>query len=251
MKRVLIPWAKNNPGSKLNIKYTFPLVLLLLLLKLPTELDGQVLSKHFSTSNTTELSVGANFGTKSLIGLDIGISHKDGLGVRVGFNYLDLVIESWQTNFNIYPYEVDIFAEIHYSNLEFLVEYHLLKKLKIVGGAAVFFQNSFTSTIGLAQDFQLNDVWLTPEEVGKGTIDINFDNPIAGYIGLSYGKTVPEKLFNFSVDLGAYYKSKPIFGLTATSILADNHENEALLNELFSNFRWYPVLSFRVGLKLI
>ena len=96
----------------------------------------------------------------------------------------------------------------------------------------------------------IEDIEVSPEEVGfiKGTIQMG--SKLSPYFGLGFGRAVPRKRVGIGLDLGTYYKGRPRVDLEATSLLRNNVNNEQVLEDALSFVRWWPVVSFRLAVKV-
>ena len=80
----------------------------------------------------------------------------------------------------------------------------------------------------------------------KGGIKVNGFRP---YLGIGWGRTLPNKLVNFGIELGVQIQGKPKvytdYGQLDTSEIEDDNTYQKIIN----NLKVYPVLSFRLGFK--
>ena len=211
-------------------------------------------------------AVGVNLGSKALVGLDVAYQHTDRLSFRAGFNFMRFSLPDLSVNSGIatgfaaehdgqaLPAYYFVTADVDYrqSHVEALAEYRLTRwGLKAVGGVGYFPANRLSLKLGLKDGYLLNDVFLTPEEIGYGTGTVTFRSGLAPYLGMGLGPGVSiRKRVSFSMDLGAYYKGRPEVAIEATQLLRNNTRNGAFLTEFFSDFRWLPVLSARMSIRL-
>ena len=80
-----------------------------------------------------------------------------------------------------------------------------------------------------------------------GSIGINSVKP---YIGLGFGRAIPKRRVNFCVELGAFYQGSPELSSENKSIqnLIDKHLGD--ITDLLKKASLYPVLSFKINVKL-
>ncbi len=196
-------------------------------------------------------SIGLNFGTKALVGLDYGMRFTEKIGARLGFNYARFDLD--RSNVEIVGtnrYDVSLFQRM--SNIEALGEWSPTKKggFRAVVGFGVFFKNEVGGSGGISNNTQLNDVEVEPEDIGTGKLTVGWRSPVSGYAGLAFGRLVPKKRMNLSFEMGGWLKGSPRFDVEATQLLSDNERNEPILNENFRNQKFFPNLSFRLAYKL-
>lgn len=198
-----------------------------------------------------EKSLALNTGTKGIVGVDLGLAINSNFGLRIGFNYLDFKISDYETNFNRFSTYANIDLTVKQSNLEFLAEYAFNDgKFRIVTGFAYFFDNMLRGKVQLRDYFTLNDIDLTPEEIGYFQLTTDFSSRISPYFGIAFGKLVPDSRVGMSFDLGTYYKAKPLVEIDATNVIRNNDLNEDVLERNITQYRWWPVLSFRLAYKI-
>lgn len=228
------------------------LIALLLLYFTGTSSAQKWLSAEEKEEHYTAMSIGTSIGTKGLIGVDYtrAINHR--LNLRVGFNYMDFKINNFETNFGRFQYWASIDLETKQSSLEVLTEMNIWKgRVRLVTGAAYVFGNHLSGQIQLRDNTPLNDIELTPEEIGflRGTI--TFRSPISPYFGMAFGNAFPKSGLGLSMDLGAYYRGKPLLDLDATNLVRTNTNNEEIVERNISSYRWWPVVSFRLAYKIL
>lgn len=196
-------------------------------------------------------SIALNAGTKGILGLDLGLNLNPTFGLRVGVNYFDFSINGYETNLNRFSYYADIDLTLKQSNIELLAEYAINDgEFRVVTGFAFFFNNMLRGKVQLRDHFTLNDVDLTPEEIGYFQLTADFSSRISPYFGIAFGKLVPSNHLNLSFDIGTYYKSKPLVEIDATNVIRNNDLNEDVIERNITQYRWWPVLSLRLAYKI-
>lgn len=195
-------------------------------------------------------AIGLNTGTKALAGIDVAMQCSPRISMKLGYNFLDLAIMDYETNFNKYPVYVSIDLIIDQSNVEFTTEFLIYKnQIRAVVGAGYFFQNRVAVKGQLADSYEFNDIEFTPDEIGFVKGKVSFKSPVSPYIGIAFGGAVPKSKIGFSVHLGTYYKGRPDIDIKGTNLVRHNDENEPVLEDLLSEYRWWPVLAMRFSFK--
>lgn len=201
------------------------------------------------------IAFGFKTGTNAVFGMDAAFQITPKLNIRIGYNTTRFEIRDYETNFNRFEYYASIDADMRMSNFEIMVERPIrLFKINInaVAGLA-FFPINEASVKGEARDtFPFFDIGLTPGEIGyvKGTL--SYRSNFSPYIGISFGKAIPKKKLGFSFQFGTYYKGRPTMDIEGSNILRsiDRFNNEKIIEDGISSYRWWPVLAFRVSYKL-
>jgi hypothetical protein len=91
----------------------------------------------------------------------------------------------------------------------------------------------------------------SPEQLGK--LDFTFKGAeVMPLIGIGFGRAVPKRRIGFGLDLGAAYMGNLKCTITATKAFEPvaTQQNENVLNNAFSDFKWYPFLNFKLNIKL-
>lgn len=80
----------------------------------------------------------------------------------------------------------------------------------------------------------------------KGGLKVNSFRP---YVGLGWGKAIPDKLLNFSVDLGVQIHGTPELYTKYGTIDTGDIEDNNTFNKIRNNFKVYPTLTFRLNFR--
>lgn len=135
------------------------------------------------------------------------------------------------------------------SQVGLLGEYSILSALRIVAGGAVINNTGVDGFLKPSKNMEFGNLNITPEQIGYLKANVSF-NGFAPYIGLGLGKSTPSKRFGINVDLGSYYLSAAKVQIDATKLLAPNKQQESLLENNLSTFRWMPTLQVNLNFKL-
>lgn len=135
------------------------------------------------------------------------------------------------------------------SQVGLLGEYSVLSMLRIVAGGAIINNTEVNGFLKPTKGMDFGNLSITPEQIGTLAANVSF-NGFAPYIGLGIGKSTPSKRFGINVDLGSYYLSAAKVQIDATKLLAPNKNQESLLEDNLSTFRWMPTLQVNLNFKL-
>jgi len=80
-----------------------------------------------------------------------------------------------------------------------------------------------------------------------GSISINSVKP---YFGFGFGRAVPKRRVGFCMELGAFYQGSPKLGSENVNIQNLIDKNLGDVTELLKKMSLYPVLSFKLNVKL-
>lgn len=135
------------------------------------------------------------------------------------------------------------------SQVGVLGEYSVLSMLRLVAGGAIINNTEVDGFLKPSKGMDFGNLTISPEQIGDLKANVSF-NGFAPYIGLGLGKSTPSKRFGVNVDLGTYYLSAAKVQIDATKLLAPNKNQESLLENNLSTFRWMPTLQVNLNFKL-
>lgn len=225
------------------------IIFLLLTFSFPNYHQAQ--TQELETMESMPASLGLNFGSKGIIGIDLALEITPKINLRFGFNYLNVAVNGY----DIYMEQFDIYltadASVKQTNLEVLAQYALFNKklrhIKLEAGFGYFFLNQLNGRIQLRDTYPWQEIELTPEEIGYGEGEFSFKSPISPYLGITIGNIIPKKRLAASVQLGTFYKGKPQVKINATNLVRHNNENEEVIQNGLASYRWWPVVSLRLA----
>lgn len=93
----------------------------------------------------------------------------------------------------------------------------------------------------------------TPDKLGSLGANISYKSSIHPYMGIGFGSLGNgESRVTFLFDLGVYYTGSPEIELENDGLFKPTveAENVQVLNDGLESFKWYPVLSLGVGIRL-
>lgn len=94
-------------------------------------------------------------------------------------------------------------------------------------------------------------------EIGDYNIPVDKDGYVRGglkvnsfrpYVGIGWGRAVPNKRVNFSMDLGVQIEGKPkVYSETGNLDQLENFDYDNDYQKVINNLKVYPVLTFRIS----
>lgn len=210
-------------------------------------------------SEQSSIAIGISSGLSAIIGVDVAANVLPSLGIRAGYNYLKFSKDNYETSLNDLglgnsniPFLMD--GDIRLNTAQIWFEYMPgeEKLLRIQAGFAYAFDNKIEVNARYGDTFMFNDFPVTPDRVGDMTITYE-SNKILPYLGLGFGHAVPKKLLSFSLEAGAYYRGEPQITIVGTELFRPNttNENGAVISSNASKYKIQPVLTLRLGIRLI
>jgi hypothetical protein len=228
---------------------------------LPLALTALALSAmSVQPAHAEGVALGARLGTPGF-GLEATAAVVKGVNVRVGANFGGF---SYSSPLNLssrnVAADIDFNADLHLRSFVGLVDLHPGGGGFRFTGGIVRNNNRITLDATLTASVTINDETYSAADVLGITADTTLGAKWVPYAGIGYGNPVSAKRVTFLVDLGVFFQGQPNVILTArgpaagTPRLTDdlnaaaNDVNQNDLNK--SYFKYYPVISFGVAVKL-
>jgi len=198
-------------------------------------------------------------------GLYIGAqATTNGLGFNINYiaGYrltLKTGVESLKYNFN-FPYEendINYDATFQYKTggIFLLADYFYAKSLYLSGGVVMNnFQPKFEGVA--ASEMTYGDIIIPASKVGDFRFEVEPELKFSPYVAAGFrkffGKT---KMVSWNFETGLYYMGPPKLNIQTTGLLAPTsdpaHSHQQYLENQFSVYKYYPVMKFALGIRLI
>ncbi|MFD2966728.1 hypothetical protein [Sphingobacterium bambusae] len=114
------------------------------------------------------------------------------------------------------------------------------RSFNIQVGGAYFFDLSGKLESRLVEGYRYGDINVHPDRVGTITTNVNWKETVNPYAGIGWSNIVLDSRFSVSIDLGAYYLSKPTVTMEATGLLEENVNNAPTIENNIKNYRYLP-----------
>lgn len=189
-------------------------------------------------------ALGVSFGTG--FGFDYSRTLKQNkLYVTASYNSLAYSIKDFEQEIN--GEDMLANAELDFKNMDVKLSYHPFSNaFKLVGGLGFFSSSNINIKTTFKDNIKVGDVEFNAADSGNLDIDFNWGKT-SPYVGLGFGRAVPNKRLGFSFDFGTYMSSSPEITIDATGIIEQTKDQEGLLNESFESFKFIPYASFRLS----
>lgn len=119
---------------------------------------------------------------------------------------------------------------------------------KLTFGVGFLNDVSINGLITYKESIQFGDVNVTPQDVGKVIIDSKWSG-VAPFVGIGFGRTIPNNKVGFGIDLGTYFTKSPEVDLQADKLLAPTQEELEDLQDAFNSLTFIPRIQFKVTYK--
>ncbi len=189
-------------------------------------------------------AIGNNAGTYGF-GLSVAKRVTPNFNVRTSFNMFELS----RTEDELLD-SVTVDATVKLSGIPLLVDYSPKDYgwFRLTAGL-MFNMTEITGVGRYTEDIHINDISLDGDD---SRIGFSWETPgVTPYIGLGFGRTIPNGKFGFLVDFGSIYIGEPDITMTSTGLLAPTAEaNETKIEEKLKDGKFFPVINMMLTFKL-
>ena len=207
-------------------------------------------SVNTNSENNKGLYLGAQISTNGG-GLNLWYIFNKTITLKTGVESL-----AFSYSFNFDENDIDYDASLDYKTggVFFLADINYTKNLYISLGGA--FNSLKPEIVGQAvSDLQYGDIIVPAEQVGDFTFTLTPEYKISPYLGAgTRGFLGKREGIIFSFETGFYYVGPPNIEIEATGLLSPTadpaHGQKELLENQFSQYKFYPIIKFNVAFKL-
>ncbi len=195
-------------------------------------------------------NLGISLGLGS-IGYNLSLHHQFNkkFGVRLGYSrgYYD---PQYYTVFS--GNSINVVSDFNVEMLNFHLDYFPFKNkiFRITTGISRNF-NTYLINITPLTNQTFGYISYPPESIGNLQVKVTVDeyNP---YLGIGFGKTIPNTKLGMGVDLGLYYHSSPKFKLITKGSFepSNNQKNISLLNNAFYDWVFFPMANLIIVYRI-
>ena len=248
-------FQKHYCPKKQLVLNVFLLFLFSIQFSLPAFAQKDITKKKKEQRAYNHFGLGLQAGTHALFGVDLSVGLSDFMAIRAGYNHMQLSISNLELDASSLGFSNQtllIGADLKLSTLSLILDVYPFenKRIRFMGGAMYGLDNSISMLFSFKENLVLNDFELTPDRIGYFSGLYNTPSSIYPYIGVGYGKTMPENRFSVNVELGGFLRGKPNVELESTGLLRDNQHNEPIIENRFRSYQWHPTLSVRLAYKI-
>lgn len=192
------------------------------------------------------LSVALNVSTVGP-GLELATPINNHFALRAGFNVLPF---SFPYDYHSGDFSLAVDGKVKLINGNVLADWFPFKKAPFHLTAGVFLGNTGINAAGHSTaPFELGGWLVQPDEMGN--LDVKIKGAVVKpYLGLGYGRSVPNTRFGFKVELGAMYHGSPKVTAGATGIISETAGEAQKVQENLTDYYLYPVLSLQLVYRI-
>lgn len=133
------------------------------------------------------------------------------------------------------------------------VKWHPLRKgtLFLVGGIGYTWHPSQRTEITTENKLKLDDLVLMPEDVGTVNLGVRWQ-PIMGYLGWGFGRSIPKRRFGAGFEMGVHYLSKPRLELNYTGFLETTTLDQQIptIERNLASYRYLLTINLMLSYRL-
>jgi len=210
-------------------------------------------------AHAVEMGVGARAGTFGLgVDFDLGLIENT-LNLRLGYNTLGF-------DYTVDDTDVRYDGEVEINSFSAMLDWHVVGgsfrvSLGAVGSGP---EIDIVGTPSSTNTYTIGNTTYTAAQIGSVRGKVELGNSVAPYIGLGFGNVAGSNRVSFLFDVGLIYGGTPDVSLTATcgtalSTTACNTLQTQLQNDVrverqeleddVSAIKWFPVISFGIGVR--
>lgn len=209
-------------------------------------------NNHLTNSATGNegLYLGAQISTNGW-GVDVRYVFNKTFTLKSGFETLNIT-----SDMDFSEGEIDYEVELDYKTggIFLMADFNYTKNLYIALGASLNSLNPKIKGVA-ASDLQYGDIVIPASKVGGFVFTLTPSMNISPYAGAGFRGFIgkKERVVCF-VETGFYYLGAPDIEIEATGLLAPTadpvHGQKEVLENQFSQYKFYPVLKFSLAVKL-
>ena len=179
------------------------------------------------------------------------LNDKHRLSLRVGGQYIAYqklirVKAKSDSYINIQP---DFAIAIAQANLK----WHPFQKgtFFLTGGLGYTWHPSQSTVITTENKLKLDDLVLTPEDVGTVELGVRW-KPVIGYLGWGFGRSIPKRRLGASFEMGVHYLSKPRIDMNYEGFLETTTLDQQLpiIERNISGYRYLLSINLLLSYRL-
>ncbi len=200
-----------------------------------------------SVAVQSRFGLSLNLGT--LPGLELNYRFKPRLTARLSYSFLQYKPD---TEITVSEQRLNMNGDVKISAPALSLVFTPSKSglFKLVGGVAYLTQSKADLVFSPVEDYEVNGNIYTPAEVGEINYVMDYSSTIAPFAAIGLGRTVPKRRIGVGVELGSFFMTSPKITLTGTERLVGMSEEAAKIENNTKDWKYWPVVNFKVNVRL-
>lgn len=199
-------------------------------------------------SNLGKLAVGLKFGTTP--GFDVSFQFSKHFALRGSYNFFNYtikdmtakssnedVIVNGDAKMEMYTFGIDFYPSVKSS-------------FKIFGGVASVSRGALNVIVTPTKSYSVSNIVFTPEKLGTFNLGVDYSKTTAPFVGIGFGRSVPIKRVGFGFEGGTFILNSPTITLEGTRYLTGMNSQQPLIQSNMNDWKYYPILNFRLAIRL-
>ena len=146
--------------------------------------------------------------------------------------------------------DVEFKSDVQWGAFGGMVDWHPFSSgFRLTGGAFVDLRDVSATGTPLTA-VTIEDKEFSPERLGSLTAGFRYDQTISPYLGIGFGDAARGARVGFLFDLGMVYAGSPTFHMEGTGMIAPTANWAPTLTEGLQSFKWMPLISIGLGVRI-
>jgi hypothetical protein len=194
-----------------------------------------------------KFAVGLSVGT--MPGLEVAYHINNHLNVRADYHFLKYQVNTSAESSNESVY---VSGKLKMSAIALSLEYLPFQKssFKLIGGFTYLDQASFFVEVSPESTYTFGSTVFTPEEIGLVSFGLDYGKSIVPFVGIGFGRAVPQKRIGVGFEVGSYYLNSPIATLVGKERLSSMSNQAGLVQANTNDWRYWPMMNLKFSFKL-
>lgn len=193
------------------------------------------------------LAVGLRAGTMGP-GAEIAFPIGNKLNIRGGGTLISLNQTHTEEDEDV---TVEFEADVTWGGFRALVDYHPFGNAFRLTGGAYIDKREVTASGTPTSEFDIDGKIFQPERLGSMSVTLGFDQAVSPYAGIGLGDPTRGARVGFMLDLGVIYQGSPTFDMSGTGMIAPTANFGPQIEAGIESFKWMPVVSLGLSIRIL
>jgi hypothetical protein len=164
------------------------------------------------------------------------------LNARAGISYFTFEYDAGDDTGEDFTY----LGDLSLLSVSLLADYYPFENHFRISAGGLLNLNEGDLTLTPLKTYTIGGSIYTPEELGTVSAKVKM-NMFSPYLGIGYGNEAVGRGVSFSFDIGAIYQGNPEVDMSAVGYLEPSAEQDYIIEDNLSWFKWYPVVSIGIS----
>ncbi len=199
-------------------------------------------------SNVGKLAIGGSFGTT--IGVDLAFQFSKHFAVRAG--YITFNYNANNQKVTSSGEELSANVDLKMEAYSFAVDFYpsVKSSFKVFAGVSSIQKGVMNLVAAPTKNYSVGSIVIKPEDIGTFNFGVDYSKSTAPFAGIGFGRAVPKKRVGFGFEGGIYYLNSPNVTLAGTKRLVSMSDQQPQVQSNMNDWRYYPIVNFRLAVRL-